>query len=171
MYPSRVEASNAGHRKFFTGRPCSRGHVAPRYVTTGNCIECAKGYTAQFKARHNLGRVSNVVTLELHPDDHEAIYVMADYLNQARGLPPVVRPVQAKVDTRTPWEVTYDLRKRAGDSDDKADGFASARHARTNSESWSPFGAPQTVKALQLAEELAANAPRIGGGNVPEVLR
>jgi hypothetical protein len=41
-YPNtREEAKRTGAKFYFTGKPCTRGHVAPR-KTKGNCIECMK---------------------------------------------------------------------------------------------------------------------------------
>jgi hypothetical protein len=37
----RREAKAAGLKKYFTGKPCSRGHVLPRY-TSGGCEECER---------------------------------------------------------------------------------------------------------------------------------
>jgi len=38
---SRGEAKAAGAKYYYTGEPCSRGHIAPR-KTKGCCIECMK---------------------------------------------------------------------------------------------------------------------------------
>ena len=41
-YPkTRKEAKQTGAKFYFTGEPCSRGHVALR-KTKGSCIECVK---------------------------------------------------------------------------------------------------------------------------------
>lgn len=40
--PSRAAARLAGVPRYFTGRPCSNGHVAPRAVASGSCVECIK---------------------------------------------------------------------------------------------------------------------------------
>ncbi len=37
----RHAAHAQGKVHFFTGRPCRRGHVSPRFVSSGNCISCA----------------------------------------------------------------------------------------------------------------------------------
>lgn len=37
---TRAEAKAAGARKYFTGKACKNGHVAPRY-TKGECVQCA----------------------------------------------------------------------------------------------------------------------------------
>jgi hypothetical protein len=36
----RDEARALGLKRFFTGRPCKRGHVAERGVSGGKCVEC-----------------------------------------------------------------------------------------------------------------------------------
>ena len=37
---ARKEALAKGLKRFFTGKPCKRGHVVERRVDTGDCIEC-----------------------------------------------------------------------------------------------------------------------------------
>lgn len=35
------EAQARGDKRYFTGLPCSRGHVAERMTSNGTCVECA----------------------------------------------------------------------------------------------------------------------------------
>ncbi len=42
MLPTREAAKAAGHTFFFTGKPCKRGHVAPRYTTSPLCADCVR---------------------------------------------------------------------------------------------------------------------------------
>ena len=37
---SREEAAQRGLSRFYTGKPCKAGHVAERYVSNKNCVEC-----------------------------------------------------------------------------------------------------------------------------------
>jgi hypothetical protein len=37
---TRAEAIRLGIDRFFTGKPCRRGHLAPRYVSSPNCATC-----------------------------------------------------------------------------------------------------------------------------------
>ena len=37
---SRKEALELGSKFYFTGKPCPRGHVAPRYTSAKKCTEC-----------------------------------------------------------------------------------------------------------------------------------
>ncbi|WP_315767599.1 MULTISPECIES: hypothetical protein [unclassified Bradyrhizobium] len=37
---TRAEALRLGVDRFFTGKPCRRGHLAPRYVSSPNCATC-----------------------------------------------------------------------------------------------------------------------------------
>ena len=37
---TREEARAQGLDRFFTGAPCIHGHIAPRYVSTTNCVQC-----------------------------------------------------------------------------------------------------------------------------------
>jgi hypothetical protein len=34
------QARREGRLRYFTGKPCLRGHVAERYAGTGTCVEC-----------------------------------------------------------------------------------------------------------------------------------
>ena len=44
---SRKDARAAGLKHYFTGKPCPRGHVAPRFVSTGGCSECLREKKAE----------------------------------------------------------------------------------------------------------------------------
>lgn len=37
---TRGEARIRYKRRYFTGKPCSRGHLSSRYVATGACVRC-----------------------------------------------------------------------------------------------------------------------------------
>lgn len=37
----RTEAKRNGDAYYFTGKPCTRGHVTYRYVTNGTCVDCS----------------------------------------------------------------------------------------------------------------------------------
>lgn len=37
------EARAQGAKRYFTGKPCVRGHMAERYVSTRECVECHNG--------------------------------------------------------------------------------------------------------------------------------
>lgn len=53
-YPTnRTDAKRTGAKYYFTGKPCSRGHVAPRR-TKGSCTECDREDWAKDNARRAL---------------------------------------------------------------------------------------------------------------------
>ena len=37
-------AKDAGELHYFTGKPCKRGHVEKRFVSSGACVKCSHGY-------------------------------------------------------------------------------------------------------------------------------
>lgn len=39
---SRSEAKEKGLKRYFTGKPCKKGHVSERYVSTAICCECVR---------------------------------------------------------------------------------------------------------------------------------
>lgn len=49
---SRAEAKALGLKRFFTGRPCIRGHIAERIVSNKACFECAAMRDRAYKASH-----------------------------------------------------------------------------------------------------------------------
>ena len=53
MLAQRHVANSAGHTKYYTGKPCHKGHVTYRYVNSGMCAGCqserAKGAWAAGK--------------------------------------------------------------------------------------------------------------------------
>ena len=52
MITTRADAKARGLTRYFTGVPCSRGHVAERLVSTFTCVECARLATAAFHEAH-----------------------------------------------------------------------------------------------------------------------
>ena len=50
---TRAEARALGLPRYFTGKPCKRGHVAERYVSVSQCVECKRqfGVSQEHKER------------------------------------------------------------------------------------------------------------------------
>lgn len=48
--PTRKQAKQSGDRLYFTGKPCKRGHVAPRWVSSKTCVGCEREKTS---AKHH----------------------------------------------------------------------------------------------------------------------
>lgn len=99
--------------KYHTGAPCRYGHIADRFTSTGNCVECNRQRAHAFT--NTVLRSGPVdtrpdrflyapITLRVHPDDHDALYTFVDHLNAARGRGPHPRPAKA-LDALTPLEV------------------------------------------------------------------
>lgn len=44
MAGKRSDAITLEESRYFTGRPCCRGHVAPRSTASGACLECQREY-------------------------------------------------------------------------------------------------------------------------------
>jgi hypothetical protein len=49
---TKIQARSRGEAVFFTGLPCSRGHVAVRSVANGICRECAKENARKWRAEN-----------------------------------------------------------------------------------------------------------------------
>lgn len=37
---TRTDAKDLGLKRYFTGSPCRRGHIAQRFIGSGRCVEC-----------------------------------------------------------------------------------------------------------------------------------
>jgi hypothetical protein len=46
---SRKAAKANGRRLYFTGKPCPKGHIAPRRTDSGQCVECAREGAAAWR--------------------------------------------------------------------------------------------------------------------------
>ena len=70
----RQVARLTGLTTYFTGKPCSNGHIAPRYTSTGSCTHCVNPPKATRSVR-----VPNV-----HPSDIPALLAYATALSLSR---------------------------------------------------------------------------------------
>jgi 5-methylcytosine-specific restriction endonuclease McrA len=70
---TRVDARAFGLKKFFTGKPCCRGHIAERYIN-GGCVPCALAKAAVWH-EVNPERAIEISAAwdERHPDGRSAI--------------------------------------------------------------------------------------------------
>jgi hypothetical protein len=84
---SRTAAANLGRRHFYTGKPCVKGHVARRFVSTGVCMECNRARSARFTARP--GGAAHFI-YPLHPDDVAAALAYCQALDMQRGRKPTM---------------------------------------------------------------------------------
>jgi hypothetical protein len=85
---SHKDAKAAGLKRYFTGKPCKRGHVAERFVSSADCTECnlerlrARKKTnpekvrawrrAQYKANADKERALIRAWQKANPDKHNA---------------------------------------------------------------------------------------------------
>lgn len=68
---TRADALAQGLKRYFTGKPCARGHIAEHYVISCKCIICQRLLTNEYRTlnrtRHNQYRrnyyLSNRLTL------------------------------------------------------------------------------------------------------------
>ncbi len=49
--PSRREAIALRSNKYFTGKPCRKGHIAARYTLTALCVQCSKETQTAVRAK------------------------------------------------------------------------------------------------------------------------
>lgn len=51
MPATALRARQLGLMHYFTGKPCKRGHISPRYATSGNCSQCIAEKRGQTRIR------------------------------------------------------------------------------------------------------------------------
>lgn len=49
---SQAEARQQGLTRFFTSKPCIRGHIAPRQTSNFRCVECGFIKSRQYEKQH-----------------------------------------------------------------------------------------------------------------------
>lgn len=58
-YITKKEAKAQGLKRYFTGEPCSKGHIADRRVNHGMCVECEKIRMGNLSAEQKAKRREN----------------------------------------------------------------------------------------------------------------
>lgn len=114
LLTNRKAARDAGEHKYFTGKPCSHGHVAPRYTQSGTCQECIRANVAATAApkphESRYGRCNEMQLDQTHvrcsAENRDAVADLA--FNMTR--------------IRYPWVMRRDVERRVGGRD-AAGGF------------------------------------------------
>lgn len=82
---TKKDAKLIGLKHFFTGKPCKRGHIDRRFVSTGVCVSCNRDNVSS-------GRVENrhdvVFTYRIHREDFPAAQAFCEALRLQRGWMP-----------------------------------------------------------------------------------
>jgi hypothetical protein len=74
------EAAERKLTKYWTGTPCARGHASYRYVSSGACSECVRGYGKRTKPKTGMTKIE----IRVHSEDASLIRDYADALLKAR---------------------------------------------------------------------------------------
>ena len=90
---TREQAAALGLAKYWTGRPCRKGHHDFRYTVSGACCSCVAGYRTRFQVKRNTATIAGTKGLVpyhavVHPDDVPAVQQLVDALALARSLTP-----------------------------------------------------------------------------------
>lgn len=65
---TRKQAFALGHTEYYTGKPCGRGHIAPRRVSDWRCRECAREDAKTY------GKKPSVITMKVKiPREHKEL--------------------------------------------------------------------------------------------------
>lgn len=166
---SRADAIELHSKTYFTGKPCGRGHVAKRYTSTGNCVECSRAAAQTFndKLRGRLRAADATdITLRVHPDDREALFALADFLNVQRGRPAHHRPAPPPPITTTEWEQSYERHRRTKSHAMAVQYATTPERPETHSPGWShpDWGTDPVANS-------APKPPSYGGGAQPAYLK
>lgn len=97
----RRQAAAEGKKRYFTGEPCSQGHKAERYVSTGNCVACQRAHAKRYAGdvKHDYrASLRGHFSYPLHPDDVAAALAYCQALDLQRGRAPHVPTAPAPRD-------------------------------------------------------------------------
>lgn len=90
---TRAQAAEAGQMQYWTGRPCSKDHVAPRYTSSGACSHCVAGYRGRFaigavrgSSRARNAGLTHKFSAMVHVDDAATVAEFVEALNLARTM-------------------------------------------------------------------------------------
>jgi len=93
---SRADAKNHGFIRYFTGKPCIKGHISERYVTNGACINCVNFENPQFMK----------INVRTFPDKAYFLFRLLNAVNVARDP---LYPEQGTSKPRKPVAGTYEF--------------------------------------------------------------
>ena len=82
---SRDDAFAQNLTKYYTGRPCGRGHDTFRYVRTGACVDCIRLYSRNYRYRFKLDETDITVKLR-NSADIPLLMEFVNKLNIAREI-------------------------------------------------------------------------------------
>lgn len=101
---TRSDAFKNGEKRYFTGKPCRRGHIMERYASSGQCVGCLEKPPGAFVK----------VSLEVHSDDRTALELFAAELCKARGR--VIQTDGMTEDERNYWSIVRRFKKHGAPS-------------------------------------------------------
>lgn len=113
---TRRQAAEAGLKRYYTGKPCSKGHDDQRFVSTGVCVKCAAGYVKEYNGRIRKeanAKAAGLFTYPTHPDDVGALLAYAQALDIQRGRMPHVPAATATPLHQPTHEEIMAMRKKA----------------------------------------------------------
>lgn len=90
---TRAQAADAGMLQYWTGRSCSKKHMAPRYTSSGACSHCVAGYRGRFatgavrgSSRARNAGLTHKLSVMVHKDDAATVAELVEALNLARTM-------------------------------------------------------------------------------------
>ncbi len=105
---NRSEASESDSLYFYTGRPCNRGHNAPRYTSTGLCLECSReNYRNQGHYDPRPPREEYYEKALKIISDRGGVCISEEYVNAKTPL-----HISCGVPEHPPFKTTYDNLKQ-----------------------------------------------------------
>jgi hypothetical protein len=119
---SRKDAIGYGHKHYFTGRPCERGHVSERYTSNAACLACLRRVAderhANLRARRALVLEDCAVVSARIPESHAHAFRLAGVIlsdpTRAAGLQTIILAMRQEADDARAQEIPTTFLKPAG---------------------------------------------------------
>lgn len=95
---SRDNAHRDGRMRFYTGKPCKKGHYSERYVSCGNCIACmdykSPGRRQGVKATNALWALRPFIFASVEPPTDLEAEAVFNYVERAGWLDVALRTLR-----------------------------------------------------------------------------
>ena len=160
---SRKDATALGLKRYYTGAPCTHGHLSPRQTSTYTCIACnrMRAKNRRSEVNNNNLSINRVLTITVHREDVQGVLDMVRDLKLARDLmEPPISPEARDLNERI---AAYNAKRAALDTSPLPEHPDDVRERLADSVREHPA---DSVMEKLIARQLAANVmpPVVGRG-------
>ena len=83
---TRKEAKTQNLPRYYTGKPCARGHIAERKTAAGTCVECESYYDRKYKRSAKGRQYAKRRRQEIQGTERAKLWARKEYLKRTYDL-------------------------------------------------------------------------------------